>query len=124
MERSLTFAGHIDDMPSFLAALDVFAFPSRMEGRSNALAEAIAAGLPIVASDIPGNDELIEHGKTGLLVPPENPEALANAIKKLIEDKDLAKKLASASAAFAEDKLDSEKIIAELEQYFLELLKG
>jgi len=113
--------GHVEDIPSFLAALDVFVFPSRMEGRSNALAEAMASRAPIVVTDIPGNDELIVHEKTGLLVPPEDPRALARAIKRIIIDKELAQRLATAARSWAEQNLDSAKILDEIEAYLKEL---
>jgi glycosyltransferase involved in cell wall biosynthesis len=119
----LIFPGHVDDMPSFLAGLDLFAFPSRMEGRSNALAEAMAAGLPVIATDIPGNDELIAHEKTGILVPPEDPGACARAIKRLLEDREPAERLGSAAREYVEVNMDSEKILDELEAY-LESLTG
>jgi glycosyltransferase involved in cell wall biosynthesis len=113
--------GQVEDMPDFLAALDVFVFPSRMEGRSNALAEAMASCVPIVATDIPGNDELIVHEKTGLLVPAEDPRALSRAIKRIILDKELAQRLAGQARAYAERNLDSVKILDEIEAYFKEL---
>jgi len=119
----LIFPGHVDDMPSFLAGLDLFVFPSRMEGRSNALAEAMAAGLPVIATDIPGNDELIAHEKSGILVPPEDPDAYAQAIKRLLEDRELAERLGRAAREYVETNMDVDKILDELE-FYLESLTG
>ncbi len=123
LSEFVVFCGQVDDMPSFLASLDVFVFPSRMEGRSNALTEAVAAGLPIVATDIPGDDELIEHGENGLLVPSESPESIALEVEKLISDKELSSRLANCAREYGREKLDSRKILVELESYLMGLVQ-
>ena len=111
----LMMPGQVDDMPSFYAALDGFVFPSRQEGRSNAVAEAMAAGLPVVASDIPGNRELIEPGRTGLLFPAGDAGALAAEIKGLLADPVRARALGAAARAWARENLDAEKSWTALE---------
>lgn len=115
-------AGQVADVPAFLAALDFFVFPSRQEGRSNALAEAMAAGLPIIASNIPGNDEMIEHERTGLLAPPEDPSALARALARMLDDRELAGRLGRAAGTWAKDHLDEQNILGDLENYFQRLI--
>jgi len=82
---------------------DVFVLPSRHEGLSTALLEAMAMGVPVVATRVGGNPELVEHGETGLLVEPE-PGQLAGAISLLLEDRDLAKRLAENAAKIAREK--------------------
>ena len=119
----LIILGYIETIPEFLAALDLFVFPSRMEGRSNALAEAMAGGLPIIASAIPGNDELIVPEKTGLLIPPENPRALATAIKRLIQDKEFAAELGRAAFEYAQQNLDAKKILDDVEAFLEKLVQ-
>lgn len=79
------FEGESDHPEQYLAAADIFAFPVEYEGLSNALLEAMASGLGIIASDIGANRELIQHEKTGLLVP-INPSSFADAIIALIEN--------------------------------------
>lgn len=79
-------AGSRDDIPSWLAGFDVFALPSLAEGISNTILEAMAAGLPVVATDVGGNGELVEPGLTGALVPAADPEALAEALAAYIDD--------------------------------------
>lgn len=75
--------GQRSDVPELLAGMDVFVLSSISEGYSLALVEAAAAGLPIVATDVGGNAEIVEHGVTGLIVPPGDPLALAHAMSRL-----------------------------------------
>jgi len=82
---------------------DVFVLPSRREGLSTALLEAMAMGVPVVATKVGGNLELVERGETGLLVDPE-PSQLAGAISLLLEDRGLAKRLAENAAKIAREK--------------------
>jgi sugar transferase (PEP-CTERM/EpsH1 system associated) len=72
--------GERTDVPACLRGLDCFVLPSRAEGISNTILEAMAAGLPVIATDVGGNPELVDDGTTGTLVPPEDPEALAREI--------------------------------------------
>lgn len=81
LEDRVLFAGARDDVPTLLSAFDVFALPSNSEGLSIALLEAMAAGLPIVATAVGGNPELISDGRTGWLVAADDPEALAAALR-------------------------------------------
>ena len=67
-----------------LAALDVFVLPSQSEGLNNTILEAMAAGLPVVATRVGGADEMVIDGGTGLLVPPGSPEKMADALKRLL----------------------------------------
>ena len=72
---------------------DVFVLPSRQEGLSTSLLEAMAMGVPVIATAVGGNLELVKNRLTGLLIPPEDPEALLNALRELLEDPSLAAKL-------------------------------
>jgi glycosyltransferase involved in cell wall biosynthesis len=80
--------GHRDDLPEVLAAADVFAFPSLWEGLGCAVIEAMALGLPVVASDVPALREVLEDGANATLVPPADPQALAAALARLLDDPD------------------------------------
>jgi glycosyltransferase involved in cell wall biosynthesis len=79
----ITFAGEHADPRSFLSAADVFLLPSRQEGFSNAILEAMACGLPVIATDVGGNAEAILHQRGGLIVEPEDPQGLAAAIAEM-----------------------------------------
>jgi glycosyltransferase involved in cell wall biosynthesis len=91
------FEGQVPDVPAQLMTADIFVLPSRAEGMSNALLEAMAAGLPCIAARIGGNTDLIEDSINGLLVPPEDPEALARAIVSLLDSQSLREELAHAA---------------------------
>ena len=80
------FLGFREDIPEILAATDIFVFPSLREGLPLALMEAMAAGLPVVCSNIRGNRDLIEHGKGGYLAEP-NVEQFAFFIEKLLSER-------------------------------------
>ncbi len=86
-------AGFRTDVPEILAAADVFCLPSLMEGMPNALLEACATGLPVVATRVGGVPELVVADETGLLVPPGRGEALADAIDRILVDRSLATQL-------------------------------
>lgn len=86
--------GYIDNIWEYYKAMDIFLLPSRSEGFSLALLEAAAAKLPIVASNIPGNDEFIEDGKNGFLFDIDKPNQLNEKISILASDKSLSKQLA------------------------------
>ena len=82
----------------------------------------MGAARPIAATDIPGNDELIQHNETGLLVPPKNPEALAAALEHLLMDRELAARLGRAGRDWVAKHLDSDIIVHELEAHLAGLL--
>jgi glycosyltransferase involved in cell wall biosynthesis len=97
----VSFIGHCDDIPARLASADILVLPSRSEGLPNAVLEAMAAALPIVASNVGGVPELIRHDRTGLLVPPGEPTALAAQLCRLMDDSALAYRLGTAARAAA-----------------------
>lgn len=87
------FAGYVPDLLKRLAGSDIFVLPSRAEGMSNALLEAMAAGLPCIATEISGNTDLIQDGLNGLLVRPDEAEALTTALAKLLDSPALRERL-------------------------------
>jgi glycosyltransferase involved in cell wall biosynthesis len=78
------FLGHRDDVPGFLADADVFVLPSRSDASPNSIIEAMASGLPVIASAVGGIPEIVDHDKTGWLVPSGDPDALANAVLEML----------------------------------------
>ncbi|MCP4424407.1 MAG: glycosyltransferase [Chloroflexi bacterium] len=96
VEDAIIFTGSRRDIPELLSAMDLFALPSLWEGLPNAVLEAMAAGLPVVATAVGGAPELVVPGETGLLVPPGDAQALAQAIRLILEDSVLAQSMGSA----------------------------
>ncbi|HEY0071695.1 MAG TPA: glycosyltransferase [Chloroflexia bacterium] len=95
LDDQVFLAGRRDDVPELLAAADLFALSSIHEGLPVALLETLAAGCPVVSTDVGGVSEIVRHNVTGLLVPPADPEALAAAIIEMLSDPERARSLAS-----------------------------
>lgn len=100
----VTLTGNRDDLPELMRAMDLFALPSLWEGQPLVLLEAMAAGVPIVATDVGGDAEVLGGEKYGTLVPPSDPATLAAALKGLLDDPVAARARADAARAhvFAE----------------------
>ncbi|MBN2097716.1 MAG: glycosyltransferase family 4 protein [Candidatus Omnitrophica bacterium] len=106
-----------------LSIMDVFVLPSLMEGLGLAIIEAQAMGLPIVASDVGGIYSIVQDGITGLLVEAKDVQGLAEAILKLVTDKQLAQSLSQAGQRQARDKLNLRQMIDGIEQVYKDILK-
>src|SRR5205085_203235 len=89
----VTVTGWRDDARDYLGALDVFVLPSRFEGFPQAIVEAMLAERAVVASDVGSVSDAVVHGETGLLVPPDDPAALADALRILRDDPDVRREL-------------------------------
>jgi len=108
IEDNVRFLGYRTDIPDILSATDIYVHPSVEEGFGIAIIEAMAVGLPVIATNVGGIPEIITNGVNGILVPPENPQALAEAIGDLIEHPDKRKALAEkgqqhVAATFTDD---------------------
>lgn len=115
--------GWRDDVPDILRDADVFVHPAMDEGFGLVVVEAAAAGLPIVASNVGGIPEIIEHGVNGLLVPPGDPQALAAAIQELIDDPERAKRLGEAARRTAFERFSAEAMAAAYMDLYERLLR-
>ncbi len=102
--------GSFDEIDDVLAAADVFVLPSYSEGMSISLLEAMAAGLPVVASDIPGNRALVTHEQEGLLVPPRDIKALSAAINRVFDSPALGVQLGAAGRKRVAEHFSLEKM--------------
>jgi|SRR5579863_217074 len=123
LETNFLFLGRRNDIPEVLACCDIAMLPSRAEGLPNAVLEYLAAGLPVVASKVGGNVEIVRDGTTGLLVPPEDSDALAAALLRLLRDPELARKLAQEGHRFVEQNFSFERLIADVDGLYSELLQ-
>lgn len=116
------FAGWQPDVAPILRACQVLVLASRWEGMPNVILEAMAAGLPVVATEVEGVSELIVNGSTGLIVPPANSAALRDAIERLLSEADLAKQIAVNSQAIAMKRFTWQATVAEYIRIYRELL--
>jgi glycosyltransferase involved in cell wall biosynthesis len=110
--------GHRDDVPDILAAADLFVFPSLYEGLGGALIEAMALGLPIVASDLPAIREVVEDGRNAVLVPAGSPRALSDAITDLAADQLRRHRMAERSRAIFLDRFTLERSSRRMVELF------
>jgi glycosyltransferase involved in cell wall biosynthesis len=118
----VSFLGRREDVPQLLAACDVFVLPSLYEGSSLAVLEAMAAGTAIVSSAIGGTEELIDDGRSGLLVAPGDAPALAAALRKLLGDSQLREDFAARARERVEAGLTREQNADRIAAVYRELL--
>jgi glycosyltransferase involved in cell wall biosynthesis len=115
------FAGHRSDVPELLGAVDVLCLASLYEGTPLTLFEAMAAGKPVVATSVDGCRELIEDGKNGLLVPPQDAPALAQALSRVLADAALRRSLGETALA-ASRRYDVAECVRQIQRLYEELL--
>ncbi|ENO78165.1 sugar transferase [Thauera sp. 63] len=116
-------AGERSDVPEVMRAIDVFALPSRAEGISNTILEAMASGLPVVATDVGGNAELVVAGQTGALVPAENPDAMAQALLRYTSDAALRQKHGASGRQRVEQNFSIDNMVTRYTQLYESLLR-
>lgn len=112
--------GARDDVPAWLQALDLLCLPSLAEGISNAILEAMASGLPAIATDVGGNAELVQNGGTGWLVPSGDADALAARIEAYFEDRATLGRHAAAARQLAVTKFSLDGMVNEYHRVYLE----
>ena len=123
-ERTVRFLGARPDVDDLLCASDFFILPSDSEGLPLSVLEAMAHGLPTVASNVGGIPEIIEHGMHGLLVPPANPMALAAAIRRLVEDPALRRDLGETARARASSEFSLSTTIRNYDRLYQRAIAG
>jgi len=121
IERKVQFFGYREDRLEFLKGFDVFVLPSRSEGVPRCLMEAMAAGVPVVASDIPGCRYLVEHGRTGLLFPTDDPGRLYETIDSLAQDTSLSRSLVRYARLFLQERFSAARMAHEYQALYVQL---
>jgi len=122
LSEVVTFAGLRTDVPEILVALDLFVLPSLWEGLPNAVLEAMVAALPVVATMVGGTLEVVVDGVTGLLVPPRDPQALAQAINALLGDPERRYKMGQAGRERVRQRFSVKRMVEETESLYEQLL--
>lgn len=113
------FMGHREDVAEILASSDLFLLPSRSEAFPNSAIEAMAAGLPVIASAVGGLLDLIEDGRTGLLVPARNADALVAAVERLLAQPTLAAALGASARRHVRERYSFDRMVAGFEALYL-----
>ena len=123
LDKMVLFIGVIPNVADFLADCDLFVLSSDWEGFGIVIAEAMAAGKPVIATAVGGVPELVEDGVTGILVPSRDPQALAQAILRLVKDPDLRQRMGKAAQERALERFDIARTAREYEALYLKLLE-
>ena len=118
----IVFTGFRMDVPELLSECAVSVLPSLSEGLSNTLLESMAAGVPVVATNVGGNPEVVQEGTTGFLVPTQNPQALADRICRVLEDRDLAARFGEAGRRRVAEHFSIERMLRDTERVYQDLL--
>jgi glycosyltransferase involved in cell wall biosynthesis len=118
LSSNVSLLGECENIADLLNVFDVYAMSSQWEGVGRALTEAMYWGLPVVATPVNGVKELIHHEKTGLLVPPRTPMALAAAINRLVSDATLAKQLGANARQKAMELMDGRRMVLAIEEIY------
>lgn len=122
LEKNVKFAGARKDIPSILSVSDLFVLPTLTEALPTVLAEAMAASLPIVASQVGGVPEMVQDGFNGKLIEPANPDALAAACLELLSDRQTLRQMGNAGRKIAEEKFNIKSQVRQLQDLYAQLI--
>lgn len=124
LERSFVFEGFTPDIYPRLKGCDLFVLASLFEGMPNVVMEAMAMAKPVIVTDVNGARELVEDGKTGCIIPPKNPEAIARTIETLIDSPETMTELGKNGKQRVADLFTIKKMVDNLEQHLEYMLRG
>jgi glycosyltransferase involved in cell wall biosynthesis len=123
LKSNVIFLGAVGDVQRYIPSMDVMCFvPIENEGLSNAIIETMAVGRPVIATDVGGNRELVRDGSTGLLIPPDDPDAIVGAVRKIYGNTQLRESMAIASRTFVEEQLALPVMIDRYENFYSKLV--
>jgi glycosyltransferase involved in cell wall biosynthesis len=122
LQDRVQFLGHREDVPEILAAADLFVFPSFYEGLPGAVIEAMALGLPIVASDIEPVKETVEEGGNAILVKPASAVELASAIGRILKDRQMAQAFGRRSREIFEERFTLDQSMVRLREFYHQVM--
>jgi glycosyltransferase involved in cell wall biosynthesis len=122
LEDTVVFTGVREDVPAVMQAADVFVMASLWEGFGLVFLEAMAAAKPVVATRVSAVPEVVDDGVTGLLVEPQNPKALADAMLSLLSDKERARSMGQAGLKRLHERFTEERMIDEIELLYAQIL--
>jgi glycosyltransferase involved in cell wall biosynthesis len=118
IESQIEFMGYCSDIPEQLAMMDIFVQPSLYEGMPNSVLEAMASGLPIIATNVGGTPEAIIDNQTGFLIPPGEPQAIADKIRYVIENPDIARQVGINAREYIKKHFSIEAMVKKTDELF------
>lgn len=121
LDDRVIFMGERKDVADILREIDMVVHPSLTEGLSNVILEAMGTGLPVVATRVGGNPELVQHGRTGLLIPPENAGEIAAAITRLVDDSEMGRAFGAAGRQRILQEFSVGRMLRQTEDLYLRL---
>jgi len=124
LEEQILFLGDRSDVPELLNMMDIFVLPSFSEGLSNSILEAMATGLPVIATDVGGNPELVVHNETGFLFPSEDAATLTKRILELAGDAEKKHRMGALGRKRVEELFTLERMMQNYEQLYRNVLLG
>ncbi|MBI2816613.1 MAG: glycosyltransferase [Acidobacteria bacterium] len=124
LRDKLIFTGFRLDVPHLLSQVTLSVLPSLSEGLSNSLLESMAAGVPVIATRVGGNPEIVKDGVTGMLVPPQDAAALAAGMRTLLEDQQLARRFGEAGRQRILHDFSLDRMVRKTEQHYEMLIEG
>lgn len=124
LKNFFIFTGYVENVPQYLNIFDVFVMPSVFEGQCLAVTEALAMGKPVIATSVGGIQSAIEEGKNGLLVPPKDPSALADAIVWMFDNYEKAKEMGQIGRKKAMQEYTEEKMVQRTQNLYEKILES
>ena len=123
MRDRVVFAGRRENAAALLAEVDVFALPSWTEGMPLVVLEAMAQRRPVVATPVGGTPEVVLDGETGLLIPPRDPDALAEALRRLLADNDLRRRMGDAGYERVRTRFSADAMTSRMLEVYDEVVR-
>jgi sugar transferase (PEP-CTERM/EpsH1 system associated) len=114
----ISFLGEREDVPELYRIMDIFVLPSRNEGMSNTILEAMASGLPVIATAVGGNPELVRDGRTGILIAPDSVDAIRDAIQHYVENPEIRRIHGANAREEAVDRFSLKRMVEEYENLY------
>jgi len=123
LREKIRFLGKRKDVPSIISKMDISVLSSTSEGLSNVILESMAAGKPVVVTNVGGSSEIVMDGVNGFLVPPADPPAMADAILNLLQNPEKAVQMGNAGKKLVQEKFSVDAMVRSYEKLYTELMK-